>query len=335
MFSHANSKPSIGLSRAVDLAIVAALGVCAAYAVQLAALSLEGARAAFKGGGLGLLAFVGAIAVYMAAHLLRAIRLYIIVGIGRIGFTALLGYHSVIALTTFGVPFKAGEVLRAAEAYRLLGNSVRGIFAIWIDRVFDVATIALTLGLLASAGQHQTSVLVVLAASTAFLVASIMVILVVPGALKSFARAMLASTSRRSMLLLKGCTLARKLLLELPRLDPQTVALLSIITGVIWTFEMGALALVLNAMSERPGPLLAQAADVLAGTLMIAPAEPRPHVAVYQLVSLIGLAALSALTAGRYVRARLAVRLASPGRELYRHAVLFTTPRLQVRGRCR
>jgi hypothetical protein len=324
------------LLRALDIAIVTTVAVSAAYLLQSASVDLVVARAAFTHERGSLLAVLAGLSTYVVAHLLRAIRLYVIIGIGRVRFTALLGYHSIIALATFATPFKAGELLRAAEAFRLLGNSLRGAFAVWIDRLFDVAALILMLGPLAFAGQRQSSVLIVLSAASLFLIVSVVIVLVVPGALTSFARAMLASTSRRSMLLLTTCMSLRRLLSEIPQLDRQTLALLAIITGLIWILELGALFLVLNALAEPPGHLVGKAADVFASVLNFQAAEPpTAHVALYRLVSLAGLFLLTLVTARRYLRARFMVPRSLPGTRQYRHVPVFTAPRLAMKGRSR
>ncbi|WP_430146572.1 lysylphosphatidylglycerol synthase domain-containing protein [Paenibacillus cisolokensis] len=79
--------------------------------------------------------------LYLAAHLLRIIRLYTILLENKIKFKDLLRVYAVTAWVNFFIPYKVGEIFRVIEIGRLCKNVRRGIVVIWIERLFDAIVI--------------------------------------------------------------------------------------------------------------------------------------------------------------------------------------------------
>lgn len=315
------------VNRTLDLTLLAGFVAFFWLLVQDTALSLEVIRRCCGFDAPALAASTIALLIYLLAHFFRAIRLQLIIGLGRIRFTALLGYHSFLAFTTAAVPWKAGELLRVTEAYRLLNNDARGLFAVWVDRLFDVGVILIVLFPWIFLGRAEQAVHVVFWAAASFLLASFAILLFVPGAVASFSRALLLSRSNRSMLLLRFCAAARNMLNHFPRIDRATFALLLLLTVAIWICEIGTIFFVLYVVAELDGSLLADVMTMFAS--LLAPPEGRtPTIAVYRLICTVGLALLLSVSFVRYLRLRLSIWRAPGPKYKYRLIRRPQTPRL-------
>ena len=96
----------------------------------------------------------GALGVYFLAHLVRLLRLGVVLGSQGIRELAAIHFFSSSCSSLF--PFKLGEFVRVNEIARTHGGLLRGLLAVWIERAFDVVAIsAIALCALAS-GQPQT-----------------------------------------------------------------------------------------------------------------------------------------------------------------------------------
>ena len=295
----------LSASALLDFIIAGAIAASLVLLCLEMVANLKVVRAAITLDATALAAVAAAILAYVTAHILRAMRLYLILGIGRIRFRALLGYHAAVAFATLGIPFKLGETVRALELFRLLGNKVRGVFVVWTDRLLDVAMIVAVTVVLVVSGQLQASLIIVLAAASTFLALSVFVLLLLSPALKSWSSILLTSRSPRSLLLLKMCMGARTLLAHFPHIDGPLWALLAGLTFIIWALEFTTVLLLLRALAGG-GELAARTADVFAGVLLVSPWVDLPaDLALYRLLTITGLLAIVAFAGGQYARVRL------------------------------
>lgn len=79
--------------------------------------------------------------IYGLAHALRAIRLRVLLGTGRLRHLLVLYLYTAACSAVF--PFKLGELVRVNEIARWSGSFWRGLLVVWIERVFDVMPLAL------------------------------------------------------------------------------------------------------------------------------------------------------------------------------------------------
>lgn len=279
-------------------------------------------------------AAAGAAAVYLLSHLLRAVRLLLLMGPGRLEFGAVFGCHTTVALLTFAMPLKLGEALRATELYRL-AEGPRGLFTVWLDRLFDAAVVLVLFGAFALRQSPDIGSPTTMLSLAAFLLASVLAVLVLPGALVALERALVHSASRRSLALLHAATRVRALLAQVPRVDRQTLSLLSIATVSIWGLELLAVFLVLVALPAEGRPLADQAIDALNHAFGVRTEPLTPQVALYRLLCVATLAAMAIAGLRSYLRARLrhALRVVAP--RAYRIEPLFRQSRIEMRGRIR
>ncbi len=329
------SRRSISFPRVLDLfAAVVAL-------VSLVFLAADGWRNLEVVGGLGdwtaraLLLILAAAVAYLAAHVARAMRLWLILGSDRARFGTILGYHVTIAFCTFATPFKLGDALRATELYRLLGDDPRGFFVVWIDRLFDVAVILVLVALMLLAGQANPAAGVVLVSLGAFLVGSIVVAILLPGATSAFIRSLLQSDSGRSLKAFRLAVKTRSVLSRVPRLDGQTFSLLVLLTLGVWGLELMTLFLVALAMPGAGGSLAAQGVGILSYALIGGEGALTPQVALYRLVCVVTLLLTVLGWASSYVRRRLSVLSEGLTNRPYELTPVFQPTRLGTGRRLR
>lgn len=252
-------------------------------------------------------ACVAALLLYGLAHALRAVRLYLILGVGQIRFTTLFGYQVFIALCSLATPFKVGDGVRALELYRLNGNDLRGILAVWIDRLFDVAIIVVILLLFLWSGRTSGAVHLVLMMSGLFLFGSIAAVLILPGGVASLARSLVVLRGeRRFVLVLLGlCRRFLDLIRRVPTFDRATFSLLSIITLAIWAFECMTIFFALIALPVADSGAIAYAVQILGYAISGPVTNIEAPAALYRLVAFAALAMLSAGAFMSYARARI------------------------------
>lgn len=101
-------------------------------------------------------AAVGSIALYMAAHVVRALRLGVLIDDDRVGVRSMFIAHTFAAGVSLLIPFKLGELYRVIEIDRVIRNAsepptggwqpaARALLMVWIERVLDLVTLAAAL----------------------------------------------------------------------------------------------------------------------------------------------------------------------------------------------
>ena len=246
-----------------------------------------------------------AILVYGLTHILRTIRLYLIIGESRLTITTLLGFHMFVSLTTLVAPFKIGDIVRALEAYRLLGDSGRGIVAVWIDRLFDVVVIIVLFLIMMAVEERTEGILPILSALSLFLALSMGVIVILPRAIESLARALTISASRRTFVVLKACRRIADALARIPSFDKSMLSLLGVLTFSIWILECCTISLVLILAPGYSETIVTNAIHILSEALRGVGDGDLVHVALYRLIALFSLALLCIGTLYFYIQVRL------------------------------
>jgi hypothetical protein len=322
-------------SRLLDLFGLAVALASVAYLAADVGRNLRAVRGLGDWSGRALLVMVAAAAAYLVAHLVRALRLWLILGADRLRFATVLGYHASIAFVTFATPFKLGDALRATELYRLLGDDPRGFFVVWLDRLFDVAVILALMAAMALFTPPDQAAMLVFASLGAFLLGSILAVVLLPGATSAFIRSLLQSSSGRSMRLLRRMVTLRDVLSRVPSLDGRTLSLLVLLTIAVWGLELATLFLVAIAMPGAGESLAAQGVGMLGYTILGAAGELTPQVALYRLVCVATLLAMLVVWAAGYVRSRAEIIGQGPSQKPYRLTPLFLTRRPEIGRRVR
>lgn len=236
-----------------------------------------------------------AMVLYLCAHLARMLRLALLTLDQRKQALALAGAHAATALPNFLLPFKSGEILRLMAFCSVLAQR-RKALAVWLtERLSDVIIISLcTLVLnLLDVELSPTLRWVLLL----FVLASAIGLLSLVAIATTFVylnrHLVLASHSRRGLLLLKASHLLRSIELEIWRSIEGRLSGLVLLSLLIWGLEIAAYAVFAQRLSEA----LPQIGDMFAtGMLASLGAVPSAFVA-YQtnLLAVLTLAFLATL----------------------------------------
>lgn len=277
---------------------------------------------------LTLLAFL----LYGFSHVLRAIRLYLILGIQSVKFSAVLGCHSSTAFMSLFVPYKLGEVVRLHELATLHGNYVKAVLSVWIDRVFDAVFVLIAFGLIClfRGGSWATDQLLLL--TLLFLCVPLVLIFFLPGALRALETALVGSRSRRSLWLLKIVSGVHGILERRPMLNAGLIGLASLITIGVWILELATV----GSIVMLEGRSFIEVLDQLSFNLVGGPtsAQVTESYQLYRVVAVSALVTLSALYFRKWLRRRGSAQslVRRPG---YWATPWFTTQPFDVKGRDR
>lgn len=117
--------------------------------------------------------------IYGLAHVLRAVRLGVLLGAGRA--RRLLGLYFYTAACSAVIPFKLGELVRINEIAWWSGSYWRGLLIVWIERVFDVVALgAIALFILGIDAQEPKDFGLLLWAIGGFIFLTVLFFFVVP-----------------------------------------------------------------------------------------------------------------------------------------------------------
>ena len=201
---------------------------------------------------------IGAAALYVLAHLLRALRLTVMIHDERVGLRDTFSAHFVAAGASLLIPFKLGEVFRVAEVARLLRSPLRAALLVWSERVLDLVAItgAMLLALIFRPDLFSSAAMGVFLTG-AVIISTFLAFYVLPENLEGvkmfFIRRYTAPWSLRAV---QGTDALQRLLLHAPDALRHRPTTLITLTLVVWTLEITALAL-----------FLPRAADALSATL--------------------------------------------------------------------
>ncbi len=150
----------------------------------------------FLFGALALTGFVG-------VHLIKMMRLYLIVMDRKISFDGFVPAYLRTTLVNLIVPYKLGEIYRVAVFYRISGGFRTGFFSVLIDRFFDTAALVLILLPYQLLISHRVTIPTIML--TVFLAVVLMAYMVFPQSYTFLNRYIITHrTSKRSMLTLSA-----------------------------------------------------------------------------------------------------------------------------------
>ncbi|GEM_PF-4324321 len=241
---------------------------------------------------------------YAAAHALRAARLSLLLGVGRVPFYAILGCNAGLSFLTLALPFKIGELARALEFYRLTRFDPRAVFAIWIERCFDAVIVLCLIELASNAVLDQAFAQLTRRGLLALLCMSFFVVLFGRSALSALLRLLSASQSRRSLRLMRLARRMEALAQHMPPLAWPDLALLLIISGAIWLLEIAAVVAVTAGTMEFHHRAIDAFVEVVVTAAAGVGNSGALAVLLYRVLISVSLAAIALACAGQYRAAR-------------------------------
>lgn len=229
------------------LALVAGIVVLGALAV---ATLVPAARARLQLTTTPVGPLVAAAAVYALGHLLRGLRLAVLLNDPVVGARRILAVHLLTAGLSLLLPFKLGDLVRMRITGVLVASTARGVVATVLERSLDVGVV-LAIAVVATATSDEVVGLVtpLLVLSGAFVVATVAAVTVVPDYLRALSLYLVRRPAAPGGLrLLAGVERVMVVLDEVPRLLRRRTPTLVVLTGLVWSAELGALALALPAL---------------------------------------------------------------------------------------
>lgn len=244
--------------------------VLSAFLSAGAAIAYAGARALNELRGVwdgsmtvaGWSAIIGACSLYLLAHLLRALRLVVMIQDERVGLRETFTAHFVAAGASLFIPFKLGEVFRIAEVARLLRSPVRALLLVWSERVLDLLAItgAMLVALIFRKDLFESTALGIFL-TLAVVAGTFVALLVMPEQLESI-KLLLIRRYRGAWSLgaVRAVDASQRLLMHAPDAMKRRPATLIALTAIIWTLEVASLALLLPAAAGALGATLSATA---------------------------------------------------------------------------
>ncbi len=263
-----------------------------------------------------------AILAYIASHVLRWLRLYVILLDFERSLARVAKLYGALALVGRMIPLKLGEGFRFIELSRTVGNMRTALVVIAIERYFDALTL---LWLLLYAFIFDP----LIPADTAMLLIVLSVVAILGSlayrGLSGFARYLrfLAATRSRSEKSIAALRLAGSLdrvAEDVGGILRGRAVILAVLSLAVWAFEVATMGLAVAAMSEGDGSFLGSLLRGL-NALLVAGESGSAAGAYFALTFLVILAAGLPLTVG-YAIGRLrgfsaAIRMARQVPGLY------------------
>lgn len=188
--------------------------------------------------------------VYLLSHLFRALRLAMLVGSHQVSLRRLTQVHFFTAGVSLLLPFKLGEVYRVVELRTVIGSTPRALLTVWIERAFDAGILLLMIvcARLLTGGDSELGYVPLVVVSAAFLVLTLLGLLVLPENLQALSLFILRRyRSERAVAAMR----AIRFMLDYVRHGQQVVAgkyaAVCAISALVWLLELLAFGFVLNA----------------------------------------------------------------------------------------
>lgn len=240
--------------------------------------------------------------IYGLAHVLRAVRLGVLLGAGRA--RRLLGLYFYTAACSAVIPFKLGELVRINEIAWWSNSYWRGLLIVWVERVFDVVALgAVALFILSTGAQEPKDIGLLLWAIYAFVFVTVLFFFIVPEQLCSLNLHVIRSYKGRKAVNILRMLDSFYLLFEQVRpLLAGKLVTLSLLTLFIWGAELLAIAMLFDSSPwARAGASLVHQFAMVLGDV----GRTGDLVAGFEDVKMLLLIGCSIIALAFYVRLRL------------------------------
>jgi hypothetical protein len=206
-----------------------------------------------------LLPLVIGAALYLLGHCLRVARLALLLADSRIGLRNLTAFHFWASATALLIPFKAGDLVRAAALSSLTGSLRSGVAFVWMERLFDATILIPLLAVVTiSTPEVLPGFLGLLIGTGAFVLLSMAILVLAPDNLRRIGTLVFQRyNGANSVAVLRMLKAARVYLLQISeQLTGRTLLLLTY-TLFIWVFELAAAWLIMASLAHGGDPLIA------------------------------------------------------------------------------
>lgn len=261
------------LARRLSIASVLFYVACVSGAMLLAATIFKQLRPAYQAlpeghlwGGLMAVALV-----YLASHLLRSFRLYVILLDFERSFARILGLYATLTFVNRMFPLKAGELFRLFEFTHMFKSPRLAVVVIATERFFDAIILfwLLVYGLMLdpSIVGDTTVLLIVLSVVAIF---GMLIYRGMPGFAR-YLRYLAATRSRgaRGLAALRVAAWVEDIWRDVHRLLRGRAVILALISFAVWTMEIVTMGLIVSLLigpgtSDFPAALLRALNSLLA-----------------------------------------------------------------------
>lgn len=185
--------------------------------------------------------------IYLMAHVLRAVRLGVLLSAGRA--RRLLWLYFYTAACSAIIPLKLGELVRINEIAWWTGSYWRGLLIVWIERAFDVAALgAMAFFILGSHAHVPEGIGMLLWAIGGFVFITVIFFFIVPDQLCGLNLHVIRSyKGRKAVHILRLLDSCLQLFDQVRPLLAGKLVSLSLLTLFIWGAELLAVAMLLDA----------------------------------------------------------------------------------------
>lgn len=193
-------------------------------------------------------------AVYAFGHLLRGLRLAVLLHDPVVGARRVLAVHLFTAGIGLLMPYRLGDVVRVRATGVLVGSTSRALVAVVLERLLDVGVVlGLSLFAAATAGGSMTRFAPLLVLSGVFVLLTAAAVTVLP----AYLRALSLYVVRRPDApggegLLGALERLLHVLDEAPHLLRRRTPMLVLLTALVWVAELTALGLAVPALGQDP-----------------------------------------------------------------------------------
>lgn len=271
--------------------VLRALGAVG-VALAVAALALDATARTVGSGALFAAPLGGVLALYLAAHALRAARTVIVLGEGARSVRRVLVAHLTSAPWTGLLPYKLGDLVRMWAIGKASDGFGEGLRVVWIERTFDAVLIGLAAAVVVvlrpSAAPEVAPIAI---ASVLLLGVTATTVVALPENVGTAKQWLLGRyTARWSNRLLALLDAVGDAMIGLRRMVRGKIATLLLVSVAIWALEVAALHLLTRA--EGLEELLVGFLGVLSGVLEMGP-EGSARAGGWRLVVVVGCAAMA------------------------------------------
>lgn len=202
---------------------------------------------------------LAAACLYGLGHLMRIVRLALLIGDARLSLRRLGAFHLYTAGVSLSAPFRVGDAYRAVELGAVTGVVTEGLVFVWIERVLDAALILpmLFLALLAVEQPGAFRAYAGIAGITAlFVLVSVLLVALLPDNLRRVGTYLIRRHEADwTVHALRLIDQARATIHRIPALLGGKVASLVALTVLVWAFELTSMGVVLAGWAPGLNPL--------------------------------------------------------------------------------
>jgi hypothetical protein len=212
-------------------------------------------------------ALLGAMGIYALSHLLRFLRLALLIQSPAIRLRQVLQVH--LLTTGLGVllPFKLSELVRVREVGVITGSWRTGLLAVWLERAFDAAVLGVVLLIAVLGSSDSLDVLTpLLALMIAFVAVTVILIAVVP----ENVRQLMLHIVRRpfgegSVGVLRTLRATLSMLEQAVTMLRGRIPTLVLLSTLIWAAELLVVSIAISGLGGGVSRLSAAVLGVLSG----------------------------------------------------------------------